>query len=409
MDVPPSSEDWSLWGLPPVWLGFAAYQDFSEAQYRALLSQLETHLNPADITPRGLILGAAAVELAEQQAFARAVATYEESMQYFAVDDEGAYGVWRVRNFLAIATAMKLAGETEAAWAFIEQYATAPGTAIANLGIVTGLACRAADLRCDHYTSLEIDRTALTSRHWLDLYHILQLQHFSSREDLATSSALTSPVVFAKTVVLTEVAKTQISSGDYDAGLATAAALNGIAHETGAVNWAQQEIALVFVTAHQFDTAIALAEQISDPPTQSTALLSISTGLITSGANNQALNILQNLSFESADGRLLRLQQQYLLAALAGSVAQAEQFDQALSIAQMIESEYWRDTALRAIAAAWTQSGELEQALAVTEQLDTPDEKVAALSHIAIALIKAGQIERGLTIADQAFTIAPNY
>ena len=408
MDVPPSSEDWSLLGLSPVWLGFAAYQDFSEAQYRSLLSQLETHLEPFDTAPRGLILEAAAVELAEQQAFALAVATYEESMQRFAADDEGAYGVWRVRNFFAIATAMKLAGDTEAAWAFIEQYASAPGTAIANLDVVTGLACRSADFRCDRYASLEIDLTALTSWHWLDLYYILQLQQFPAGEDLADAPALVSPVVLAKAVVLAEVAKIQISSGDYEAGLATAAGLEALTRETVAASWAQQEIALAFVAAQQFDTAIAFAEQISDPHTQSTVLLSISTGLITSGAYDQALSILQGLSLSSADQGFLLLQQQSMLAALAAAVAQAERFEQALSIAQMIEREYFQDTALRAIAAAWAQSGQADQALALTEQIDTPGEKVAAFSHIAIALIQAGQIDQGLTVLEQAFAVTPN-
>ncbi|NEQ43897.1 MAG: hypothetical protein F6K00_10210 [Leptolyngbya sp. SIOISBB] len=409
MDVLPRSEGWFLGGLTPIWLGFAAYQDFSEAQYRALLSQLETHLDPFDTAPRGLILGAAAVELAEQQAFAPAVATYEEAMQRFAADDEGAYGVWRVRNFLAISTAMKLAGDTEAAWAFIEQYASAPGTAIDNLDRVTGLACRSATFRCDRYSSLEIDRTALTSWHWLDLYYILQLQYFPSREDFADAPALTSPLALAKAVVLAEVVKTQISSGDYEAGRATAAELEGIAHETVVANWAQQEIALAFAAAKQFDIAIVLAEQISDAHTQSTVLLSISAGLLTSGAYDQALNILQDLSLESVDHGFLRLRHKDILAALAVAVAQAEQFDQALLIAQTIESGYSQDIALRAIAAAWAQSGQADQALALTEQIDTPSEKVAALSHIAIALIEAGQIEQGLIIAEQAFTIAPNY
>ena len=408
MDVPPSSEDWSWFGLPAVWLGFAAHQDFSEAQYRALLSQLETHLDPFDTAPRGLILGAAAVELAEQQAFAPAVATYEEAMQRFAADDEGAYGVWRVRNFLAIATAMKLAGDTEAAWAFIEQYAPAPGTAIANLGVVTGLACRSAAFGCGRYGSLEIDLTALTSWHWLDLYYILQLQQFPAGEDLADSPALVSPVVLAKAVVLAEVVKTQISAGDYEAGRATAAELEGIAHETVAANWAQQEIALAFAAAKQFDIAIALAEQISDAHTQSTVLLSISAGLLASGAYDQALNILQDLSLESVDHGFLRLRHKDILAALAAAVAQAEQFDQALLIAQMIESEYPRDIALRAIAAAWAQSGQADQALALTEQIDTPSEKVAALSHIAIALIQSGQIDQGLTVLERAFAVTPN-
>ena len=346
MDVPPSSEDWSLLGLSPVWLGFAAYQDFSEAQYRALLSQLETHLDPFDTAPRGLILGAAAAELAEQQAFAPAVATYEEAMQRFAAGDEGAYGVWRVRNFLAIATAMKLAGDTEAAWTFIEQYASAPGTAISNLGVVTGLACRSAAFGCGRYASLEIDLTALTSWHWLDLYYILQLQQFPAGEDLADAPALTSPIVLAKAVVLAEVAKTQISSGDYEAGLATAAELEAIARETVMTNWAQQEIALAFVAAKQFDTAIALTEQISDTPTQSTVLLAISSDLITAGAYDQAFNILQDLSLESLDSGVLWLQYDYLLIALAAAVAQAEQFDQALIIAQMMESGYTQDIRL---------------------------------------------------------------
>ncbi|MEL6399514.1 MAG: hypothetical protein AAFO87_09425 [Cyanobacteria bacterium J06607_6] len=408
IDIPHSPEDWSWFGLPAVWLGFAAHQNFSEAQYQALLNQLETHLAPSDTAPRGLILGAAAVELAEQQAFAPAVAAYEESMQRFAADDEGAYGIWRVRNFLAIATAMKLAGDTEAAWAFIEQYASAPGTAIANLGVVTGLACHSAAFGCGRYASLEIDLTALTSWHWLDLYYILQLQQFPARENLTDAPVLTSPIALAKAVVLTEVAKTQISSGDYEAGLVTAAELAGIARETVAVNWAQQEITLAFAAAHQFDTAIAFAEQISDPHTQSTVLLSISTGLITSGAYDQALSILQGLSLSSADQGFLLLQQQSMLAALAAAVAQAERFEQALSIAQMIEREYFQDTALRAIAAAWAQSGQADQALALTEQIDTPSEKVAALSHIAIALIQAGQIDQGLTVLEQAFAVTPN-
>ncbi|MEM9504475.1 MAG: hypothetical protein AAGA01_11025, partial [Cyanobacteria bacterium P01_E01_bin.43] len=376
MDALQSPEDWSWFELPTVWLGFAGYQDFSVAQYRELLSQLETHLDPFDTAPHGLILGFAAVELAEQQAFAPAVATYEESMQRFAADDEGAYGVWRVRNFLAIATAMKLAGDTEAAWAFIEQYASAPGTAIANLGVVIGLACRSADFRCDRYASLEIDLTALTSWHWLDLYYILQLQQFPAGEDLADAPALTSPVVLAKAVVLAEVAKIQISFGDYEAGLATAAELEGIAHETVAASWAQQEIALAFVAAQQFDTAIAWAEQISDAHTQSTILLAISNGLITAGAYDQAFNILQDLSPESLDSGVLRLRHDDLLVALAAAVAQAEQFDQALIIAQMMESGYLQDTALQAIAAAWAQSGQAAQALDLTEQIDTPGEKV---------------------------------
>ena len=131
------SPAWSESELPMA-TGLAAYYDLSYEEHLTLLAQLETLGDSLDNSTRSIVLSFAAVELAEQQDFEQAGTIFQDSIDLLG-ERNNTYGLWRTQNFIAIAHEMILAGNTDAAWQFIEKYAFEPGVEINNLGVITGL------------------------------------------------------------------------------------------------------------------------------------------------------------------------------------------------------------------------------------------------------------------------------
>jgi tetratricopeptide (TPR) repeat protein len=125
------------------------------------------------------------------------------------------------------------------------------------------------------------------------------------------------------------------------------------------------------------------------------ALIAIAGGMAGAGMFDQALKMVERI-----EGAWWRAE---ALAAIAGEMARAgmvegakEVFDQALKVAEGIEGAWGRSEALRAIAEEMAKAGMFDRALKVAEGIEEAGWRAWALSVIAGEMAKAGMLDQAL-------------
>jgi tetratricopeptide (TPR) repeat protein len=91
---------------------------------------------------------------------------------------------------------------------------------------------------------------------------------------------------------------------------------------------------------------------------------------------------------------------------IAGEMAKAGMFDQALKVAEGIKDAGKRAWALRDIAGETAKAGMFDQALKVAEGIKDARWRAEALAAIAVEMEKAGMMERAKEVFDQALKVA---
>ncbi|MBD0363659.1 MAG: hypothetical protein ICV55_12955, partial [Coleofasciculus sp. C3-bin4] len=98
-------------------------------------------------------------------------------------------------------------------------------------------------------------------------------------------------------------------------------------------------------------------------------------------------------SSNEADRKDLELRDRVLRLAASGQVSQA------LQVAQTIEKEIWKVSAMQGIAVELTTVGQVSQALQVVQGIKDESGKYWALFDMAVKLAEAGQVEQALQVA----------
>jgi hypothetical protein len=90
---------------------------------------------------------------------------------------------------------------------------------------------------------------------------------------------------------------------------------------------------------------------------------------------------------------------------IAGEMAKAGRFDQALKVAEGIKVAGWRARALAAIAGGMAKAGRFDQALKVAKGIEKADERARALIEIAGEMAKAGEVEGAVGIVEREMAV----
>jgi hypothetical protein len=90
---------------------------------------------------------------------------------------------------------------------------------------------------------------------------------------------------------------------------------------------------------------------------------------------------------------------------LATSLASKELFEQALKVAEGIESAWERSEALREIAGEMAKAGMFDRALKVAEGIEEAEKRAWALREIAREMAKAGEVEGAVGIVEREMAV----
>lgn len=137
----------------------------------------------------------------------------------------------------------------------------------------------------------------------------------------------------------------------------------------------------------------ALAETIAEPGARVEAWLALAGELVVRQREEKAAPLLgkglaAGKTIAAPGARALALQ------ALAEGYAQAHLFDQALTVAALIETEAGKAAALAAVAAGYAQSGQDDRALALAKGIAGDYWQARGLIGVAAVYAQAGQVER---------------
>jgi len=112
--------------------------------------------------------------------------------------------------------------------------------------------------------------------------------------------------------------------------------------------------------------------------------------IISLGSLGTRPSLLPIGSSNEADRKDLELRDRTLQLAASGKVSQA------LQVAQTIEKEIWKVSAMRGIAIKLTASGQVSQALQVAQAIENESGKYWTLFDMAVKLAEVGQVEQAI-------------
>jgi tetratricopeptide (TPR) repeat protein len=223
--------------------------------------------------------------------------------------------------------------------------------------------------------------------------------------------------------LLIQLAEVLAQAGQFDQALAVAegigdeearaAALSGVAQALARVGERQR-------AAEVASQALAVTEGLEDKWARAYVLGEVAQALVQGGEKQKAVDAA-NWALAAAEGIEV---EPYLLIQLAEVLAQAGQFDQALAVAEGIETADERGVALSKVPEVLAQAGQFDQALAVAEGIGDEEARSVALSKVSETiedewhkvhmlsgmnqlLIKTGQEEFVRRALRSAFTLIP--
>jgi tetratricopeptide (TPR) repeat protein len=152
--------------------------------------------------------------------------------------------------------------------------------------------------------------------------------------------------------------------------------------------------------AEVLSNALAVGQAILDPPNKGRLLNEIAGKLAQAGQYEQALAAARAIEHKAWATRTMTDVAQLCAKAQQADKA-AEMLSEALAEAEKTENPDWKASAIAMIAATYAQAKLYDRALQLCETVTRPAEKNAAFAGIAVAYSEQGQCDNALRIADK--------
>ena len=186
---------------------------------------------------------------------------------------------------------------------------------------------------------------------------------------------------------LAEIASARADGGDFDGAMQTAAGIQGRDNQ-GIALWG---IAKARAERRDFEGALKTAQTIPGAGNQASALSAIAARQL--GAKDLSFTRTLNQARAIAGGN------HFVLAEVAGILAESGALPDAQEVARGIHDSTWRDIAWQNIAEAQARRGATRAALETTRQIQDGYYKGSALKEIVAALVRAHDGSRAVEVA----------
>jgi tetratricopeptide (TPR) repeat protein len=199
---------------------------------------------------------------------------------------------------------------------------------------------------------------------------------------------------------LREIVEEMAEAGMFDQALKVAEGIKGAEEREKALRAIVEEMAKAGVQEETlWQQTLKVAEEIEIAGWRAEALRRAIAGEMAKARMfDQALKVAERIRGGWEREKALR--------AIAGEMAKARMFDQALQMAEEIEIAGWRAEALREIVEEMAEAGMFDQALEVAERIEWAEERAKAFGAIAGEMAKARMEERAKEVFDQALKVA---
>ena len=212
----------------------------------------------------------------------------------------------------------------------------------------------------------------------------------------------------SKAQVLSELARGYAKAGQYEQALAVAQMID---YEANLHNYALSDIAEQYIEDGQLDNALKVVQTISNPFKRE-ALFNLALNQGQAGQPEQAFMLLQAMEQISVPDPGYEHEISWIQTLVAEGYAADGEFEQALMVAQTIDSQYSKAKVLIEIAEQCTikeqykkASEILEQALIITRTVDHQTSEVSFFVKIAEQYLANQQQEKALEILAQALML----
>lgn len=168
------------------------------------------------------------------------------------------------------------------------------------------------------------------------------------------------------------------------------------------------EIASQLAIAGQVSQALQIANSISDTEGKALALIAIARELRKTGQEAQASQLLQSLPLPPTPTKPDDFSSYQPLSDIATALSAVGQTDRAIQIAQSIENDLMKQTTLTDIASQLADMGQVEAALKLANTLKGEGSRGRVFNKVAAKLVELGQLEQALQMASSK-GVSPTY
>ena len=168
----------------------------------------------------------------------------------------------------------------------------------------------------------------------------------------------------------------------------------------------------VHVVTFRFIVAENMAKQIGCLQARAQALAELAGALARAGETGRARRVAEEAMsvaerIESPWGRAQALVEVAGALARAGDTGRARRIaENAVNVAERIESPWDRAQALASVVGALVRAGRIDEALDAAERIEFPWEHAGTLVYVADALARAGDTGRARRVAEEAMSVA---
>jgi tetratricopeptide (TPR) repeat protein len=204
-----------------------------------------------------------------------------------------------------------------------------------------------------------------------------------------------------KALSLARIAVKYAEAGLSDQALETTKVIESVSDKSMAL----AEIALKYAENQKFDEALEVAKGIESPAHKGWSLARIVDELAKAGRFNQAMEVVMTIEGDPPKAwSLAHIGSEYAKAGKKDETVNA--FTQALQVAEAINDDQYKLSALVEIVRTCMECGQYDRALQVTDMMKYDSYKAEELTKIAAQCVEAGQKEKANNILFQCLQLA---